>query len=209
MKVPWADFKDPTRETNPNEDLDSDDTESQRPHKKKQHIALSSEDDPYLILGLESKRWQATDEDIKKACTFVPRQLTLNSLFLDRKAVLKHHPDKKTGDEPDDADDAMFKSITRGIWAPFFALFYAFDPFSSQLMILLVTHGNGERLILRSLSTIPFRQPSWTAVQIFSPCTGLCFFVTPSEYLLALWDVTYQPILIDGQQSYQYRNWAT
>jgi len=47
---------------------EEEEAQSAREHKKKQHIPLTSEEDPYAILGLEHRRWKATDEELKKAC---------------------------------------------------------------------------------------------------------------------------------------------
>ncbi len=40
--------------------------------KKKQMAALQFAEDPYELLGLGHLRWRATDDDIRKACMFLP-----------------------------------------------------------------------------------------------------------------------------------------
>jgi len=73
------------------EDVADDDKYS---HKKKIFQAF---EDCYGILGLQDKRWLATQDDIRKAY---------------RKMVLEHHPDK-TVQRGREEDDAMFKSIQK------------------------------------------------------------------------------------------------
>ncbi|KAJ3396152.1 hypothetical protein HDU92_003824 [Lobulomyces angularis] len=56
------------------------------------------EQDHYAVLGLSKKRWEATDEDIKKAY---------------RRKVLKHHPDKKAQSGGGTYSDSFFKCIQK------------------------------------------------------------------------------------------------
>ncbi|KAJ3092035.1 hypothetical protein HK102_011383 [Quaeritorhiza haematococci] len=56
------------------------------------------EQDHYAILGISKLRWNATDDDIKRAY---------------RRKVLKHHPDKKASTTGSTNDDSFFKCIQK------------------------------------------------------------------------------------------------
>eukprot|EP01125_Pyxidicula_operculata_P011628 TRINITY_DN3812_c0_g1_i1.p1 TRINITY_DN3812_c0_g1~~TRINITY_DN3812_c0_g1_i1.p1 ORF type:complete len:764 (+),score=287.52 TRINITY_DN3812_c0_g1_i1:1375-3666(+) len=77
---------------------DDDENEERYKHHKKKTIADLVEANYYELLGLGETRWQATQDDIKKAY---------------RKAALEHHPDKrKQASEAEvQAEDEMFKKI--------------------------------------------------------------------------------------------------
>jgi len=64
----------------------------QKRHKKEQ-IHLLTEEDYYILMGLDHLRFRATEDEIKQAY---------------KKMVLKYHPDKNEG-----ASDEMFKKISK------------------------------------------------------------------------------------------------
>ncbi|ORY89322.1 putative Zuotin [Leucosporidium creatinivorum] len=61
---------------------------------------LWKEQDHYAVLGLQSLRYKATQEQIKKA---------------HRRKVLRHHPDKKASGGGDANDDSFFKCIAKAM----------------------------------------------------------------------------------------------
>eukprot|EP01117_Protostelium_nocturnum_P006889 TRINITY_DN2469_c0_g1_i1.p2 TRINITY_DN2469_c0_g1~~TRINITY_DN2469_c0_g1_i1.p2 ORF type:complete len:586 (+),score=193.88 TRINITY_DN2469_c0_g1_i1:90-1847(+) len=75
------------------EENEIENKEQRAKYEQKRHVRLVSGkmDDPYEILGLEAKRWDASDEEIKLAY---------------RKLVLKYHPDKNV-----EVNDDAFKKI--------------------------------------------------------------------------------------------------
>eukprot|EP01121_Diplochlamys_sp_Union-15-3_P015568 TRINITY_DN5170_c0_g2_i5.p1 TRINITY_DN5170_c0_g2~~TRINITY_DN5170_c0_g2_i5.p1 ORF type:complete len:489 (-),score=142.65 TRINITY_DN5170_c0_g2_i5:40-1470(-) len=84
-----------TKEKQIEEEVKEDAEEDEKyGHKKKIFQAF---EDYYGILGLQNKRWMATQDDIKKAY---------------RKMVLEHHPDKNA-QRGEVEGDAMFKSIQK------------------------------------------------------------------------------------------------
>ena len=76
--------------------------------------------DHYRVLGLSKRRIDATDSEIKKSCKLTwmflenHRYNLYNSyFFLDRKMVLRHHPDKQ-GQQNIDLNCHYFSCITKG-----------------------------------------------------------------------------------------------
>lgn len=63
-------------------------------------IPKLQQQDHYAVLGLQSLRYKATDEQIKKA---------------HRRKVLRHHPDKKASGGGDANDDSFFKCIAKAM----------------------------------------------------------------------------------------------
>ncbi|KAJ3221351.1 hypothetical protein HK099_003577 [Clydaea vesicula] len=81
-----------------NEDNDADEEDEEETFELLNRDPLAwKEQDHYAVLGLSKKRWQATDEDIKRAY---------------RRKLLKHHPDKKS-QEGKGMDDSFFKCIQK------------------------------------------------------------------------------------------------
>jgi len=78
--------------------------------------------DHYKVLGLSLMRIDATESDIKKSCMFRTMfffyyMCDSISLFLpiDRKIVLRHHPDKRGQQQNVDLDYDYYSCITKGI----------------------------------------------------------------------------------------------
>jgi DnaJ family protein C protein 2 len=69
---------------------DDDEDEEESPALLRSDPSKWKTQDHYAVLGLSKKRYAATADDIKRACK---NFLTL-TLSLDRRKVLKHHPDK-------------------------------------------------------------------------------------------------------------------
>lgn len=69
--------------------------------------------DHYAVIGLRKLRWDATDEDIKRACWLLS---ILSSLrVLDRKKVLRYHPDKSSM-PLNELNENYFKCLQKGNW---------------------------------------------------------------------------------------------
>lgn len=78
-------------------------------------VFVIQKQDHYQVLGISHLRYRATDEQIKIArrspCFLFPYIDSFGNV--DRKKVLKHHPDKKAGVAGDSNDDAFFKCISK------------------------------------------------------------------------------------------------
>lgn len=77
--------------------------------------------DHYAVLGLGHLRYTANDEQIKVAREWTSRVCPQSELMrVDRRKVLRHHPDKKAGASGSGTnDDAFFKCIQKGGLLPF------------------------------------------------------------------------------------------
>lgn len=70
--------------------------------------------DYYAVLGLSHLRWRATPEQIKIARTYISVISSLSALSsgqIDRKKVLKHHPDKKVTSATSSTNSLQFSGI--------------------------------------------------------------------------------------------------